>query len=267
MIHDVTVASNEELASGIWLMRIRTVEDYSDFRAGAFFHIQVDPGPYPLFRRAYSILGATTDEAEILYKVAGMGTRLLSRRYPGDVISVMGPLGNTFTAPAADEQALLIAGGIGMPPILRWAENLLEAGVEAERITFIYGARTGTELVLRDRIERLGFEVRYATDDGTMGTHGFVTELLKSEMESLRGTGRSGRFYACGPAPMLAALSRVSESDGIPGELSLETPMPCGSGVCLGCIIPCRSGDSDTIEYKRTCIDGPIFPAQEVVWP
>lgn len=266
MIFDATLAANDQVAPDIWLMRLSTDRDYSDFRAGAFFHVQVDSGPYPLFRRAYSILSASATEAEILYKVAGTGSRLLSRRRPGDVVSVMGPLGNSFTVPQAHEQALLVAGGIGMPPVLRWAENLIGDGVAAERITFIYGARTADDLVLRDRIEGWGVRVLYATDDGSMGTHGFVTDILKQETDALRTAGKSGRFYACGPEPMLAALTRFGTAEDIPGELSLETPMPCGAGVCLGCIIPCKCDDGTT-EYKRTCIDGPIFAAQEVVWP
>jgi len=266
VIFDASITHQEVLAPGIWLMRFETAEDYSGFRAGAFFHIQVDPGPYPMFRRAYSILGASANEAEILYKVAGVGSTLLSRRKVGDVISVMGPLGNSFSEPASDEHALLVAGGIGMPPILRYAENLLQAGVTPDRITFIYGARTAAELVLRDRIEALGITVLYATDDGSTGTHGYVTDVLRQEAETLQGAGKSGRFYACGPEPMLAALTELSRTESLPGELSLETPMPCGAGVCLGCIIPCKCSGDD-VEYKRTCIDGPIFRAQEVVWP
>lgn len=266
MIFDAKVIANEEIAPDIWVIRFTTESDLSDFRAGAFLHIRVDDGPYPLFRRAFSILAAKPGEAEVLYKTAGIGSRLLSKRRPGEWISMIGPLGNTFRLPDAGTHAILVAGGVGMPPIYRWAQNLLAAGVAAARITFIYGARNASELVLRDRVEALGVEVRYATDDGSYGHHGLVTDIVLEAVETQRAAGAAMRFYACGPGPMLAALTRIGHETAMPGELSLETPMPCAVGVCLGCVVPCRADDNH-IEYRRTCVDGPILDAREVVWP
>lgn len=267
MIFDALVLANDPIGGDNWILRLSTGTDISDFRAGAFYHIKVDPGPFPLFRRAYSVLAATPGEAELLYKVTGTGTRLLSRRRAGEQISVMGPLGNSFTRPSADETAFLVAGGVGVPPILRWAENLMADGVPPERIIFLFGARTREELVLRDRLARLGLPIHFATDDGTEGYHGRVTELLRERWNELKTAGSRGRFYACGPGPMLKACTQLSLELDLDGELALETPMPCGSGVCLGCIIPTRSAEGDLPTYRRTCIDGPIFPAREVLWP
>jgi dihydroorotate dehydrogenase electron transfer subunit len=265
LIFAAEVLANEAVGPDVHAMRLSTPRDLSGFRAGAFLHILVDSGPFPLFRRAYSVLSAAPGEVEILYKVAGAGTRLLSRHRHSDVLSVMGPLGNSFRTPDREERALLVAGGIGLPPIYRWAQNLIADGVAQEHIRILYGARTGEELVLRDRLEQLGVAIDYATDDGSYGHSGRVTDLLRERVLA-RESGPI-RYYACGPGPMLAACTRMSLELDVPGELALETPMPCGSGVCLGCIVSCRTGSEHETIYRRTCIDGPIFDAREVVWP
>lgn len=267
MIYDATVIANEQIASGIWIIRLTTETDQSNFRAGAFLHIQVARGPYPLFRRAYSIMSANTREAEILYKVAGLGTQVLSARRPGDVVSTMGPLGNSFASPKPEDHVVLLAGGVGMPPILRWAQNLIQGGHPKNQITFVYGARNADELVLRDRITSLGVETKFATDDGSFGYRGFGVTILNELASADKKRGRQTRYYACGPGAMLAACTDFTLRQGVPGEIALETPMPCGSGVCLGCVVPCRTVAGDATEYRRTCIDGPIFSANEVVWP
>jgi len=265
LLFDARVVANHCIAADIWILRLAATVDPAACHAGSFLHLQVDPGPVPLFRRAYSILSSTEEHVEILYKVTGIGTRLLVRRQPGDEISAMGPLGNTFSQPRAGEQAVMVAGGVGLPPVLRWAEQLMAGGVAPDHLTFIYGAATAEELVLRDRVDALGVHTLYATDDGSYGHHGLVTELLERQAESAGHEGRRVRFYACGPGAMLAACSHLAGATGIPGDVALETPMPCGSGVCLGCIMPCRTERGDVV-FRRTCMDGPIFAAREVVW-
>jgi dihydroorotate dehydrogenase electron transfer subunit len=210
-------------------------------------------------------LSARKNEVEVLYKVAGAGTRLLSRRAPGDTISAVGPLGNSFTRPEPDETAVMVAGGVGLPPVLRWAENLRDAGWARDRQVMLYGARNSGELVLRDRVEAVGIRTEYATDDGSFGYYGRIIDLLAREHQAAAAHGGRLRYYACGPGAMLAACGEFTKATGVPGELALETAMPCGTGVCLGCIIPCRDGDQ--VVFKRTCIEGPIFQAAEVVWP
>ena len=265
LVFDARVLANDEIGSDIWILRLSTPRSLETFRAGAFLHIQVDPGQVPLFRRAYSILSARHQEAEVLYKVAGAGTRLLSRHTAGDTVSVVGPLGNSFTTPGPDEMAVMVAGGVGLPPVLRWIENLSASGVARDRMVMLYGARNEGELVLRDRVLATGVRVEYATDDGSFGYHGRVTDLLSKEHEAASARKARMRYYACGPAAMLSACSGFTEKSLVPGELALETPMPCGTGICLGCVVPCRSGDE--VVFKRTCIDGPIFSAGDVLWP
>lgn len=265
LVFDARVSAQEDLGSDIRLLRLTVPRSLEGFRAGQFFHIQVDPGPLPLFRRAYSILAARGKEVEVLYKVAGFGTKLLARRAPGEAISVVGPLGNSFTPPEEDEVAVMVAGGVGLPPVLRWSENLFESGWKADRQVMLYGARDAGEIVLRDRLAKLGLRVEYATDDGSLGHRGRITELLAREHEQATLKGLKVHYYACGPAAMLAACAGFTKATGVKGELALETAMPCGTGVCLGCIVPCQVGDQ--MRYKRTCVEGSIFDASEVVWP
>jgi dihydroorotate dehydrogenase electron transfer subunit len=266
LVFAAKVLANDRVSGDLYLLRLRTDSDLSAAGAGAFLHLKVDSGPYPLFRRAYSLLSATDSEVEILYKVTGTGTRLLCRHRAGDTISVMGPLGNSFTPPAATELAVFVAGGVGLPPVLRWAQQLRSKGLAEERSLFLYGARKQAELVLRERVEQLQIPTEYATDDGSFGFNGRITDLLLKAARSARQNHTQLRYYACGPEPMLAACARITGSEGVPGELALETPMPCGSGVCLGCIVPCRVDGKKTPEYRRTCVDGPVFDAGEVLW-
>lgn len=265
LVFDARVLANEPIGSDIWILRLATPRSLEGFRAGEFLHIQVDPSPWPLFRRAYSILSAHRQEAEVLYKVTGTGTRLLSRRARGESVSVVGPLGNSFTPPGPAEEAVMVAGGVGLPPVLRWLESLKDAGVARERMVLLYGARDAAELVLRDRVQATGVRVEYATDDGSLGYHGRITDLLPKEHQVAAARQARVRYYACGPGAMLAACSKFTEASGVPGELALETPMPCGTGICLGCVVACRDGKD--VVFKRTCIDGPIFSAGDVVWP
>jgi dihydroorotate dehydrogenase electron transfer subunit len=267
LVFTAEVRANDRVCGDLYLLRLHTGRDLSGAGAGAFLHLKVDAGPYPLFRRAYSLLSATATEVEILYKVTGTGTRLLRRHRAGDTISALGPLGNSFTLPAAGERAVCVAGGVGLPPVLRWAQQLVHAGVTSERLLFLYGARNQAELILRDRLDRLGIPAEYATDDGSYGFHGRITDLLLKAVRSARQNATPLRYYACGPAPMLAECARITEREDVPGELALETPMPCGSGVCLGCIVPCRGESEAKPEYRRTCVDGPVFDAREVLWP
>jgi dihydroorotate dehydrogenase electron transfer subunit len=266
LVFSSRVLANDPITGDLYLLRLRTDRDLSAVGAGAFLHLKVDAGPHPFFRRAYSLLSATETEVEILYKVTGTGTRLLCRRRPGESVSVVGPLGNSFTAPAAGEQVVLVAGGVGLPPVLRWAQQLRQAGVDPERLLFLYGARDQGELVLRERVDRLAIPTEYATDDGSFGFGGRITDLLLKAVRSAHQNQTPLRYYACGPEPMLAACAGITGREGVPGELALETPMPCGSGVCLGCIVPCRGKAKGKPEYRRTCVDGPVFDAAEVLW-
>jgi dihydroorotate dehydrogenase electron transfer subunit len=258
-----TVVQNKRLGTVGSNYRL-TIAGFSPARPihpGQFVHIRVADTIDPYFRRAFSIGGydPAAGELEIIYKVVGKGTTVLSRKKRGDAIDLIGPLGNRFANYSKKQTVLLVAGGIGLPPLLFLARHLLERGHPRENILFFYGGRTKDDLIERQRLRKLGVESILCTDDGSHGFHGFVTEAVAARIEM--GSITRPIICGCGPEPMLAALQDYAMKHGIPGELSLEAPMPCGVGVCLGCIKPSLA---DPKKYVRVCYEGPVFPIGEV---
>ena len=205
--------------------------------------------------------GGAPTGIRILLKVVGRGTELLAALSAGDSIQVLGPLGKPFqVAPpaAASKRALMVAGGIGVATFPFLAMELRKNGWKP---TLLFGARGGAELVRRDWFEEEGVEVRTATEDGSHGHRGLVTDLLR---EAIGPGSDAGMVYACGPRPMLRAVSAMVNAAGVPCQLSLESAMGCGFGVCLGCVVKVRRGDG--FDYARVCVEGPTMMATEVLW-
>jgi dihydroorotate dehydrogenase electron transfer subunit len=197
----------------------------------------------------------------LIYKVVGRGTGILAGLRPGARLSVVGPLGNPFPQPEdAQIPVFLVAGGIGIAPFPFLSSRLLAAGC---RPRLLYGARSSGDLVGRDLFPpRMEMEV--ATDDGSAGHAGFVTELLDRHLAALpAATRRRAMAYVCGPTPMMAATDAVLSRHKASGHLSLEAFMGCGFGVCLSCVVPLVGQEST---YARICVDGPSFPAGSVDW-
>ena len=206
----------------------------------------------PFLPRAFSVARWRDDscQAEFFLEDVGPGTRRLAELRPGDGIWVLGPLGRGFEAPRDGRRALLVGGGIGVAPLAIWHDRL--GGAE-------------TLLGFRDEPHARGAEVidgaRVATDDGSVGHRGFVTDLLRAELE----TDPRWEVYACGPPPMLEAVRALCQELGVPAQLALEAGMACGFGACFGCVVPTRDGG-----YARLCVDGPVLEAAdlaEVVHP
>lgn len=233
-------------------------------RPGQFVHVLCSPSYDPLLRRPLCIHGADSKKGNImlLYDVLGRGTALLAQRCKGDVIDLLGPLGTAFTMPESPEEpVILVAGGIGVAPLCFLASSL-NRGPKYDNVTFLIGARTKDFLLCASRLDRQGADVRIATDDGTAGHHGFVTDLLEqciSESGSV-----TPLIYACGPVPMLKAVSRIVSTHGLRCEISTEAKMACGVGACVSCVIKVRSGDGT--RYVRCCKEGPVFNAEDIVW-
>jgi dihydroorotate dehydrogenase electron transfer subunit len=203
-------------------------------------------------------VNADTGEIEIIFKIVGRGTALLSRLRKGDPVNILGPLGVSFERPRKGERVIIVAGGIGFPPLLFLATHLIAKGHDPRKIDFFYGGRCGADVVECSRIRRLGVNFHPTTDDGSYGLKGFVTKHVE-ELIQAENRGRS-RMYACGPEAMLRVVDSIGVKYGIPGQVSLEAPMPCGIGICLGCVVELRKGG-----YARVCVDGPVFNIGEVV--
>jgi dihydroorotate dehydrogenase electron transfer subunit len=202
----------------------------------------------PYLARAFSIARAADGEAHYLLEDVGPGTRRLCELQAGEGLLVLGPLGRGFTAPHEDRRALLIGGGVGIAPLAILQDTLTSADIAS---TVLLG--------FRDRAHAAGAQLlsqaTIATDDGSVGHAGLVTELLASELD------RDGRtvVYACGPAPMLEAVRAMCATHEVPAQLALEAGMACGFGACYGCAVPKRGGG-----YLRVCVDGPVIDAAEL---
>jgi dihydroorotate dehydrogenase electron transfer subunit len=205
---------------------------------------------------------------DIVYLVVGKMTQRLARVAAGMPLEVWGPLGNGFS-PQPAEHLLMVAGGIGQTPFLALAREYLgqfrygqppREVVPAKKVTLCYGTQTAEYLAGVDDFLRLGVEVHLSTDDGSAGHHGLVTELIEPAVAE----NRDGcRIVCCGPEPMMKATAQIAARLGIPCQVSLETPMACGIGICFSCVAKIRDSHGGW-DYRRTCVEGPVFDAADV---
>ena len=279
----VEVVANREVAPAYFSLRLAGPAHLARFRPGQFLMLGWDEGLDPLLPRAMSIrrvwpspqkseVRGARCEVEILYKVFGRCTTLLAAMRPGRRLRALGPLGNAFEVPRSVTQALLVAGGIGVPPIAALAEAV-GSGRAAHRaaMTAFLGGRSKADLLCVADFRRAGAKVHLATEDGSAGHKGLVTELLEQFLCSGTAdrrppTARSQTvLYACGPHPMLAALAPIAEKYDLPYRASLEANMACGFGACMGCVVPTRGGEGHRT-YRLVCKDGPVFDGRDILW-
>lgn len=261
---DARIIENRALGNGYFVIRIGGCDSLAASRPGQFVMLRGDWGRDPLLPRPMSLLSVAPEgRADLLGRVVGRGTKLLEAALPGTRVSVLGPLGNGFPDPAADLIDLLVAGGVGMPPLFMQAEHAARRGL-VDRCEMLYGGRTSRDLVLLGEMRALGLVTHFVTEDGSVGRRGRVTAALEARLEHYRNTtpGQKLRILACGPREMLWAVARIAESHAIECHLSVEEQMACGIGVCLGCAIPARSRP-----YRYACSDGPVFLASDLVIP
>jgi dihydroorotate dehydrogenase electron transfer subunit len=223
---------------------------------GQFAHLRIPLMRDALLRRPFSIFQVSGETISILYKIVGKGTEILGRMKSRERLSALGPLGHGFTVPEpCGETPLLVAGGYGMAALYLLAQRSPRKG-----IVFV-GGRRRADILCEAEFRALGWEVRAATEDGSHGEKGVVTQPLITELRR----GSAGRkLFACGPTGMLKAVGRIAEEFNVPAELSMDEHMCCGVGVCLTCVVPTKRGDS--WEYARTCTEGPVFDARQIVW-
>ncbi|MCL6451335.1 MAG: dihydroorotate dehydrogenase electron transfer subunit [Acetobacteraceae bacterium] len=236
-------------------------------RPGQFVHVRCGQGRDPLLRRPLSLFGVDPGEGrvELLYQVVGRGTALLSGLRPGMDVDLMGPLGRGFPRPPDGEGLCLVAGGLGVAPLVPAAQ----AWGAGRRVLALVGADTAAELLpeVQRRLVEAGAEVQLATMDGSRGTPGPVTDLLEGAIAREADAGRTGGWvvFACGPSAMLRRTAALAQSAGWPCYLCLEARMGCGVGACAGCAWP-AAPDRPGGRFVRVCRDGPVFLAQEVGW-
>ncbi|MBI4776056.1 MAG: dihydroorotate dehydrogenase electron transfer subunit [Deltaproteobacteria bacterium] len=241
--------------AGFYLLELEAPDVSSRAAPGQFVMVRVGDDYDPLLRRPLSVHDAGDGRIRLLYRVVGKGTGRLSRRGEGERVGLLGPLGNGFEVRPPLDTAALVAGGRGVAPMLFLARRIRRECPSARLILF-FGARTGEELVRLEAFENLNVEMRLATEDGSKGTKGLVTQLVRGSLLS----DAEVRIYACGPMPMLKALGPVAAEQSIPAQVSLEAHMSCGLGVCRGCVVKTKNG------YAHVCQDGPVFPLDAPDW-
>ncbi|NVM22202.1 MAG: dihydroorotate dehydrogenase electron transfer subunit [Desulfobacterales bacterium] len=229
---------------------------------GQFVMVRIAEQRIPLLRRPFSIHNSVTAHNEIrgfeiLYKVVGQGTRAMSGLKAGDVLDVLGPLGNGFACPEGIREVFLVAGGIGVAPLYYLACFLDEHKAVSPHV--FLGGRSAGDILCHGSFESMGVKVSITTEDGSLGEKGVVTSLVE---KAIQINGKPDIIYACGPTPMLKAISDIAASYDIGCQISLETVMACGFGVCLGCAVEkaCSPGS-----YLHACTDGPVFDSRAVM--
>ena len=231
---------------------------------GQFAQIRV-PGDAVFLPRPFSFLAAGGDRCAFLSRAVGPGTRALADLVEGTELDLLGPLGRGFDLAAAGGEVILVGGGVGVPPLVHAAAEL--APVTG---TALIGAARGELLLCEEEFAALGWRVRAATDDGSRGHHGFVTELLEQALAAAPGRAAAPTtVLACGPHAMLHRCAELAAATGAACQVALEEPMACGFGVCLGCAIRVHSRNPDDPPgpaYALVCRDGPVFPAAQVLW-
>ena len=210
--------------------------------AGQFVNLQLE-GKF--LRRPISVCDVNGDELTLVYKVVGKGTKQMSEMQSGDTVDVLSGLGNGYDTTKAGEHALLLGGGVGVPPLYLLAKNLLEAG---KTVSVVLGFNKADEIFFEDEFKALGANVTVTTADGSYGKKGFVTDALPESYDY---------FYTCGPEPMLKAVYKATKTSG---QFSFEERMGCGFGACMGCSCKTITG------YKRICKDGPVLEKEEILW-
>jgi len=254
---NVHVLWNKKVTDSCFRIGFTCNPDYSEARPGQFVMLRVLDQSTPLLRRPFSIFSLIKEEGriigiEVMVKVVGQGTEILSACKKGDVINMLGPLGNGFRIPDNCDRLFILAGGVGVPPMYFLAFDLKEKSKKILECEIFLGGRTKEDLFGEDDFEKLGATIHIATDDGSKGEKGFITDLLKERLTN----SEPDMICACGPMGMLKTVGSLAKSFTIACQVSIETMMACGMGACLGCAVESKE---DKDKYLHACVDGPVF--------
>lgn len=254
------VLSNKRIAPDHYVMDLSSPWLGKNSKPGQFVSVSVKKsGTDPLLRVPLGIHKINPKGISLLYKVVGRSTELLSLMRKGDAADILGPLGNGFDISGVKkgDTALIVSGGHGVAPLYVLSEALMKKRADVE---FFTGACKAEHIVCETDLKKLGAKMRISTDDGSRGKKCYVTDLLGEFLERKTKNEKRAMIFACGPRPMLAAVSRVAAEHGVRAQVSVDAYMACGIGACLGCAIMTTNG------YKMVCKDGPVFDSKEIVW-
>lgn len=280
-VEDAAILEHRPYPGQQYILRLAAPETAARATAGSFVHLTVDPS-IPM-RRPLSIMRAAPEEGwiELLYKVHGDGLAHLARRRKGETVNLLGPIGQGFHPDPARPRALLIGGGVGIPPMVFLAEALLDRAAEGFRPLALFGSELPFPFTLEPStiivpgmpagviaamplLEEWGIPSRLTSKSGFPGCHdGYVTDLARLWLAALPPPALAEvMVFSCGPTPMLKAVAQLAREFGLPCQVSLEEFMACGVGGCAGCAVEVQTPDGPAM--KRVCVDGPVFEAQDV---
>ena len=260
------VISNVHLSSDYNVVALAAPEIAERALPGQFVMVKAGDRLEPLLRRPFSVFEVLRDGDRIiglslLSKRIGPSTTLIYDAKPGDRIQCLGPLGRPFAPVSAQDEAWLVAGGVGLAPFATLAEVLRGRGT---KVRLYYGARKGAELFYLDLFRKMGVELVLTTEDGSLAERGRVTAPLERDLKT-RAADAAVMLYACGPEPMLAAVAKLAATYGRPAQVSVERVMGCGVGGCYSCVIPIHTAAGKP-HFVRACLAGPVFRGNEISW-
>lgn len=251
------IVANQVVAPGHYKMVLESEEIVGRARPGQFIHVRCSDDSEPLLRRPLGV-HALVDRGTfaVLYRVKGRGTAFLSRRKARDELDMIGPLGRGFEVFPNDERALLVAGGMGVAPLLFLAQELIKA---KRPVVVVLGADTKERLLALSDFKSLGVAIETATEDGSAGAKGLVSDIFENILVATEKPLKT-TVYACGPPAMLARVSTISAIYDVACQVCLEERMACGVGACLSCVVKTKQG------YQRVCAEGPVFDGEDIEW-
>ena len=258
--HLAPVVGVVPVAPGHFVLTCHAPELAAAARPGCFVNVKAEGEGYdPLLRKPFSVYAVdiTSGNVSLLFSVVGATTRTMARKQSGDIIDMVGPLGGSlFTSdPRPNVHHICVGGGYGVPPLVFLAHEMRQA---RQDVAFLIGARTKDLLLCERELQDAGFRTLTATDDGSCGFQGLVTDRLQELLDAFQ---KPAAVYCCGPTPMMRAVAKLCLERGVACQVSMEVAMPCGVGVCMGCVLDLRDG-----RRVRCCTDGPVFSAEAIAW-
>ena len=263
-----TILSNRQVAEDHYLLYCDCPEIATSALPGQFIHVLFDQGSGLLLRRPFTIYSVEGTQISMLYQVIGEGTSILSKMCSGDSLQVLGPLGNPFTIDEGLDLALVVGGGAGIASLMLLVSALQKRKI---RTDVLVGAMNQARLLSIADLLEIGIQSQIATDNGSTGHHGFVTELLLTTLA--QQNVQLPTVFTCGPYGMLKAVVEICQQFNVRCQVAMENRMGCALGVCLGCVCKVRMEGEDQdqsgdpmFEYQRVCIEGPVFLSQQIIW-
>ncbi len=249
------IKENLFINSNYYLLTIKPLSQVMNPYPGQFYMIGVSDTYDPLLKRPFSFFKKFRNEIQFLYSIRGKGTSMMKNLKNGEIIHVIGPLGKGYPLPENNTLPIFVAGGTGIASLFSMVQKL------SKKAYLLYGAKCRGELInLKKDIRLIKDRLIFCTEDGSFGETGTVVDKMKDYLSKITLSKSSPVIYACGPKPMLEAISKIAIEKNLNGYISLEENMACGFGACLGCVVKTIYG------YKRVCKEGPVFPIREIVW-